>query len=61
MLPTESVCCPYCGQSFEVAVDVSLEGDQRFVTDCEVCCRPMEITLQCEGGCVLELTVSGDS
>jgi hypothetical protein len=55
------VCCPYCGQSFEVAVDVSLEGDQRFVTDCEICCRPMEITMQCEGGLVVELTVSADS
>lgn len=32
--------CPYCGESFETAVDASA-GAQRYTEDCAVCCRPI--------------------
>jgi len=48
--------CPFCGQSFAVAVDTSV-ASQRFTTDCEVCCRPLEIMADCESGEVLSATV----
>jgi transcription elongation factor Elf1 len=51
-----SVQCPFCGQLFEVVVDTSA-GSQRFTTDCEVCCRPMEIVAECEPGEILSLDV----
>jgi hypothetical protein len=54
----QSVICPFCGQRFEVVVDTSIPT-QRFTTDCEVCCRPMEITAECEPGEVLAMEAYG--
>jgi hypothetical protein len=54
-----TVQCPYCGQSFDVAVDTSIP-DQRFTTDCEVCCRPFEVTAECGNGEILSLTVASE-
>ena len=52
----EMIICPFCGQRFELAIDTSA-GDQTFVTDCEVCCRPMEVSVQCEPGEILSLDI----
>jgi hypothetical protein len=52
----ERIQCPYCGQSFETAVDTSV-ASQRFTTDCEVCCRPFEVIAECEPGEILSLEV----
>jgi len=41
--------CPYCGESTEVPIDTSIDS-QRFITDCEVCCRPFEVLVECEAG-----------
>ena len=59
MLIEESIQCPYCWQSFEFAVDTSIES-QQFTTDCEVCCRPFEVFAECEPGEVLSLDVRGE-
>lgn len=59
MQVTEAVQCPFCGQAFELAVDTSA-ARQRFVTDCEVCCRPFEVRVECEPGEVLSLEVSAN-
>jgi transcription elongation factor Elf1 len=48
--------CPFCGQASEVAIDTSVPN-QRFTTDCEVCCRPFEVTVTCEPGEILSLEV----
>jgi len=40
-----------------VAIDTTI-ASQQFVTDCEVCCRPMEIRAECEPGEVVNLEVS---
>lgn len=58
MLQTEAVQCPFCGQTFELEIDATA-GTQTFVTDCEVCCRPMEVRVTCESGEISDLTVSG--
>jgi len=55
---SETIQCPFCGQSFEAIVDTSA-GCQRFTIDCEVCCRPMEVVADCEPGEILSLDVSG--
>lgn len=49
-----SICCPFCGQRFELAIDTSI-AEQRFTTDCEVCCRPFEVIAECEPGEILSL------
>ena len=36
--------CPYCGESSEVVVDLSV-AQQEYVEDCSVCCRPMSISV----------------
>jgi hypothetical protein len=49
--------CPYCGQDCEVVIDTSL-ARQRFTTDCEVCCRPFEVSAKCEAGAIVSVEVS---
>jgi hypothetical protein len=55
----ERIQCPYCCQRFDLVVDTS-DANQRFTTDCEVCCRPFEVFAECEPGEVLSLEVSGE-
>jgi hypothetical protein len=45
MTETIAIHCPYCGESYETVVDLSA-GSQRYVEDCAVCCRPIEIALR---------------
>ncbi len=40
-----SIECPHCGESFSLALDAS-EGSAEFTVDCEVCCRPMTVTVR---------------
>lgn len=37
-------------------IDTS-QAAQRFTTDCEICCRPLEVYARCEGGEILDLEV----
>lgn len=53
---SENIQCPFCGQCFEIMVDTSM-GTNRFTTDCEICCRPMEVVAECEPGEILSLDV----
>lgn len=53
---SESIACPYCGAGFEIVIDTSA-GDHFLVTDCEVCCRPFNLRVQCEPGEILSLSV----
>jgi hypothetical protein len=50
------IACPFCGQTFEIMVDTSVDT-QVFTTDCEVCCRPFEVAALCEPGQILNLDV----
>ena len=49
MLDTQTVNCPYCGEQIELMIDASA-GSQRYVEDCQVCCRPIEISLNILSG-----------
>ena len=39
------VQCPYCGESFETQVDSS-SGSATYVEDCQICCQPIEFSLE---------------
>jgi len=39
-LTEKTIGCPYCGEAIEVLID-SADLDQRYVEDCQVCCKPM--------------------
>ena len=48
MLETEQYDCPYCGELAEAVLDLSA-GDQTYIEDCPLCCRPIVFTLQTDG------------
>jgi len=48
LIQRETVTCPYCWQPIEITIDLSA-GDQTYVEDCSVCCRPMVISFQTDG------------
>ena len=48
MLETTTYDCPYCGEEVETTVDLS-GGDQYYIEDCQVCCRPIMFDLQVNG------------
>jgi transposase-like protein len=58
MQESGEVVCPFCGQAFEIVIDTGV-ASQRFVTDCEICCRPFEVVAECEPGEILSLDVLG--
>jgi Cysteine-rich CPXCG len=45
MLESQEYECPYCGESVEALLDLS-GGDQQYIEDCPVCCRPIVFDLQ---------------
>ena len=49
MLLSQNIECPYCGEIYESMIDISA-GNQEFVEDCYVCCRPIEIHLEVDSG-----------
>ena len=48
MLETANYECPYCGEDVETTVDLS-GGDQEYIEDCQVCCKPIRFVLQVHG------------
>lgn len=53
-----TLSCPYCGESFETSLDVS-QGDQSYIEDCYICCRPIQFYLQVDSsGDVADVRVS---
>jgi hypothetical protein len=58
--PTEFVTveCPYCGEGFETAVDLSA-GSFSHVEDCQVCCQPIELAGEVgDDGALVAVTAS---
>ncbi|NIR43390.1 MAG: CPXCG motif-containing cysteine-rich protein [Gemmatimonadetes bacterium] len=45
-----TVGCPYCGATSVIVLDPGGGSVQRYVEDCEVCCRPWEVTVRYHGG-----------
>ena len=37
--------CPYCLERISMLIDVSTEGHQTYIEDCEVCCHPIQLNL----------------
>jgi hypothetical protein len=44
MLPAIDIDCPYCGETIVLLVDDSA-GDQQYIEDCQVCCRPIQVAV----------------
>ncbi len=48
--------CPYCGEVISLRVDPTGGRRQFFVTDCEVCCRPIDVEIEVESDGYIQLT-----
>ena len=59
-LETTRVQCPYCGEAIELVIDCSLET-QRYVEDCDVCCRPIDIAVVVDSAGGPLVTVSSEN
>lgn len=53
-LQEESIHCPYCGELITILLDEDEEGS-RYIEDCQVCCRPIEMTLYRESSGALSV------
>lgn len=40
-----TVTCPYCGEQVDIAIDPGSGPRQEYVEDCEVCCRPWQVSV----------------
>jgi hypothetical protein len=60
LLHHESITCPYCWETIEIALDLSID-EQQYVEDCSVCCRPIVIAYRAEDGTLAELAVTAET
>lgn len=51
--------CPYCHQKISMLLDASLEDTQVYIEDCEVCCRPIQITYSVAEGQITSFAAEG--
>lgn len=42
--------CPFCREKISMLLDVSVDGPQTYIEDCEVCCRPIQVTYEAQDG-----------
>ena len=42
--------CPYCLQAISILLDTGVYGCETVIDDCEVCCRPIEVSYIVEDG-----------
>lgn len=60
MIESITIACPYCGEHFSSSVDCSA-GSQRYIEDCAVCCRPIEIAaIVSDEGELIKLSTTTD-
>jgi hypothetical protein len=51
--------CPYCGEWITLLVDGSA-GDQEYIEDCQVCCRPITLVVTVDEDGPPQITVRRD-
>jgi hypothetical protein len=56
-LAAVEIVCPYCGETLEIVVDCSI-ADQRYIEDCQVCCRPINLSVSVDDAGVPLVEVS---
>jgi hypothetical protein len=56
----ETITCPYCWESIEIALDLSVDA-QRQVEDCSVCCRPIVVRYSAADGELESLDVVAEN
>jgi len=49
--------CPYCWKEISMLLDASV-ASQTYIEDCEVCCNPIEISVQFENSELIQITTN---
>lgn len=60
MLPSVEIQCPYCGERFDLLVETCAE-EQRYIEDCQVCCRPMTVIVDIDDDGTPLVTVESEN
>jgi hypothetical protein len=50
--------CPYCWETISMLVDTSVSS-QSYIEDCEVCCRPINISVQSQNDDIVSFEAEG--
>jgi hypothetical protein len=56
----ETIICPYCWESIEISLDLSVDTQQQ-VEDCSVCCRPIVVRYSTADGELSSLDVVAEN
>lgn len=59
-LQEQTIGCPYCGEMIDVLLNQEDVGID-YIEDCQVCCRPIEMSVFEAGDGSLAVTVRTDS
>jgi len=59
-LEAREVRCPYCFEVVELSIDCSV-STQSYIEDCQVCCRPIHVSVQIPEPGVLWVTVAHEN
>ena len=59
-LITKKSHCPYCGEPIELIIDTSVT-QQSYIEDCQVCCRPIIITVNVDSDGYIDLQVRNEN
>jgi len=51
-----TIGCPYCGETIDLLID-SADLDQRYIEDCQVCCKSMVLLVSERSGDELMVSV----
>jgi hypothetical protein len=60
LIQLETITCPYCWESIEITLDLSVDFQQQ-VEDCSVCCRPIVIRYRAENGELAALDAAAEN
>ncbi len=60
VLIEKSVQCPYCGESIELLIDLSVP-QQSYTEDCQVCCRPINVSVDVDSNGGVEISATSEN
>ena len=59
-LEAQEVRCPYCFEVIELSIDCSV-STQRYIEDCQVCCRPINLSIHIVDSDMLTVSVTHEN
>lgn len=60
-MPTpHTIDCPYCGEPIGILLDASI-ADQQYIEDCQVCCRPITLTVAVDEDGAISVRASAEN